>query len=97
MAVSPSPKRKPTKAEINQADPNEAKIQAMIEKGGSPIKAVKETRKNKKETTTISLRLPPELLNQIDANREEKPFKVSRNNWILEAITTRLKDDSEAR
>lgn len=42
-----------------------------------------------------SLRLPQYLLDQIDASRGKRTGKVSRNNWIWEAIEDKLEREEE--
>lgn len=38
----------------------------------------------------INLRLPEEILTAIDEARSHRPGKVSRNTWIMEAISEKL-------
>lgn len=41
----------------------------------------------------MNLRLPPELLEAIDACRANRPGKVSRNTWIAEAIEAKMQQE----
>ena len=50
--------------------------------------------------TSVTLRLPKELLAKIDAIRSAQPVSVSRNIWIAEAVVRRVeaeKPDEEKR
>lgn len=46
------------------------------------------------ERTTVTLRLPKDLIDKIDELRAEKPFGVPRNTWIAEAVVMRVQLDS---
>lgn len=43
-----------------------------------------------KEEIRFTLRIPQKLINKIDKNRKKRVGNVSRNQWILDAITVYL-------
>jgi hypothetical protein len=42
-----------------------------------------------------TLRLPPELWAAIDGARDKRPGNVSRNTWVVEAITEKLAKEQQ--
>lgn len=46
------------------------------------------------EEVRFTLRAPRFLFSKIDASRRGRPGHVSRNTWILEAITEKLQRES---
>jgi hypothetical protein len=42
-----------------------------------------------------TLRLPPELWAAIDGARDKRPGNVSRNTWLVEAITEKLAKEQQ--
>lgn len=48
---------------------------------------------NRLERTTVTLRLPKELLARIDEIRAAHPLAVPRNTWISEAVVQRVKEE----
>lgn len=44
-----------------------------------------------KELTRFTLRIPKEMVDEIDKQRKNRVGSVSRNNWILEAIAEKIK------
>ncbi len=42
--------------------------------------------KNPDKKQGVLLRIPQEFLDKIDADIAQRPFKISRHSWILEAI-----------
>lgn len=53
----------------------------------TPMKAA---HKDLRSTERFTLRLPPEVLEAIDAECSCRAGNVSRNTWITEAVTERL-------
>jgi len=49
-----------------------------------------------RELDRINLRLSPETFEAIDASRNARPCRLSRNTWIAEAIEQRLLRDAAA-
>ena len=74
--------RKPTKA-------TEKDITALINKGGSTTTE----KENKKTEQPIVLRIPSELLEQIDKEVSAKKIKIPRHQWLLQAIIEKLEKD----
>lgn len=64
-------------------------VDALINRGGSPGGAPPEEAPGK-AASTILLRLPPELLEQVDTALKARPVKLPRHTWILEAIHEKL-------
>ena len=80
MAITGKPHR--------TADPA-VDVDALINRGGSPGGAPQEEAPGK-TSSTILLRLPPGLLEQVDAVLKARPVKLPRHTWILEAIHEKL-------
>lgn len=87
MALS----RKKTKPKVSEAE-----IEEIINKGGSTggdKKIVTPAQRKKKQSTSyVQLRLPADLLDQIDSVREDR-IGISRHAWILEAIQEKIAKD----
>lgn len=85
MAISRKPK-------AQQNEPGSVDIAALIAKGGSVAQtdttAVPES--TGKENSSFTLRVPSDLLQTLDQHRLSQPYKVPRQQWILEAIVQRL-------
>jgi len=47
---------------------------------------------NSEEYQSVLLRIPKTLLVKIEESMQDRPIKVPRNTWILEAIYRYLKD-----
>ena len=47
-------------------------------------------------TTPIVLRLPTELLEQVDSLLKHRPVRLPRHTWILEAVYEKMKRESAA-
>ena len=76
--------RKP-KASIDIKSAAAVDINALIRKGGS-VAGEKEEGK----PTPILLRLPSEVLSQVDTALKSRRIKTPRHTWILEAIVEKL-------
>ncbi len=70
-------------------------VEALINKGGS-TPAREAAAKSHTGTTPIVLRLPTELLDQVDSLLKARPVRLPRHTWILEAVYEKLKRESEA-
>jgi hypothetical protein len=82
MAITRKPKTQPT--------PTAPKVDvdALINKGGSVTRlAAAET---DKKQVYVQLRLPKELVDQIDESLSGRPIKTPRHTWFLEAIHEKL-------
>lgn len=75
-----------------QSKVSEKTIAAVIEKGGS-VPAEK-TGKNKNEQT-VNIRLPENILNEIDGLVSSRRVKISRHTWLMEAIVEKLDRESQ--
>ena len=76
--------RKPKAASPNVS---EVDVEALINKGGSTAQQVPQ---RGSKTAPIVLRLPAEMLEQIDAAVRSRPVKTPRHTWILEAVYEKL-------
>ncbi len=83
MPIARKPKSKPVVSE--------KVISAVIEKGGSVS-----TEKNNpgKTEQTVNIRLPEDILSEIDQSVSFRRIKISRHTWLMEAIIEKL--DREA-
>ena len=82
MAIARKPKA--------QSQPD-AEVEALIRKGGS-VARQEPSRPKKRNLTPVLLRLPPDLVEQIDARLASRLIKIPRTQWILEAIHEKLGD-----
>ena len=78
--------------------PTEAEIDAVINRGGSPIPTVEEA--DSKTLRHVSARLTDEIIRQIDTLRASRPRKmgspkmgISLRDWIIEAVIEKLERD----
>ena len=55
-------------------------------------KPKREQEKKGQEVQNIILRVPIEMLERIEKAIEERPVKIPRNTWFLEAASQYLKD-----
>lgn len=79
MAIS----RKPKATEKTQKEPD---INALINKGGSTA----ETSIKKEEGKPVLVRVPSDMLKQIDEIVSSKKIKIPRHTWLLEAVFEKL-------
>ena len=92
MAISRKPK--PSSAETPPVD-----VDALINKGGSVSGDRPKSSANKekeKAASPVILRVPNNLLEQIDRVLEARPIKTPRHTWLLEAILEKLEKDAES-
>lgn len=78
--------------------PSEDAIKQFIEGGGSePIaEAEKPTTKKKKKQQAVTLRIPGNLLEQVDALVAERALPTTRHQWLLEAIAAQVKREAQS-
>lgn len=76
---------------------SEAKVQALIEKGGSAAQRSKKEKKQSKEVVPISLRLPRKFSERIEAVLEKRALKIPRHTWLLEAVIEKLEREEEGK
>ena len=75
--------------------PKEKDLETFIAKGGSEPVETKEKKEQEKTVQSLKLRIPTELLEEIDqlvASRRPSP---SRHQWILEALYEKVEKDGE--
>lgn len=63
------------------------KEEDFIHEGGKPSQT-------QIEEVRFTLRIPAKLMDLLDESRSKRVGKVSKNNWILEAIQMRLEEES---
>lgn len=94
------PKAVSQRPQIQDGDRSDASdIAALVSAGGSSAtteaerkERARQKRQEKKATEpTVNVRVPIQLLEQLDELRGERVGKVSRNTWILEAIEDKIK------
>jgi hypothetical protein len=76
-------KKKAIKPPINDSD-----IERVIKRGGNV--SVDEANQNETAEMRFTLRIPTKLISIIDEERKKRIGTVSRNQWILEAISKNL-------
>ena len=81
--------RKPRPASTPQID-----VEALINKGGSPPSEA--NGKAQEATVPVILRLPGEMLEQIDASVKARPIRTPRHTWLLEAVYEKLGRERQA-
>jgi predicted HicB family RNase H-like nuclease len=72
---------------IKSVKSNEQSVDDIINRGG---KTTVETEAVVDDEIRFTLRIPRTLIQSIDKNRKERVGNVSRNQWILEAISEYL-------
>lgn len=80
--------RKATKQKTQSVD-----IDALIEKGGSH--AGDQVAESLDDVQKITVRLPKDLVRQIDEAIHSRPISISRNQWLAEAAYAALKGRGE--
>lgn len=81
MAISRKPK--PAASDSAAVD-----IEALIHKGGSV--AGEGSPQAGHKLMKVMLRLPPQMLEKVDAAVEARPLPTARTTWIMEAIVEKL-------
>ena len=82
MAISKKPK---------QSKPSQKDIDAFIDKGGdTPVK------EKKRAIVPVQLRMPSEMLAEVDTVIESRPYKQSRHTWLLEAVFEKIEREKQA-
>jgi hypothetical protein len=90
MAISRKPSRSaPT------STPDEQKIQELISRGGSEPTTTSPPDSTAKTSTPILLRIPADIMEQLDATLKARPVRLPRHTWILEAIHEKLTRDRQ--
>jgi hypothetical protein len=98
------PKAVTQRPQIQDDDRGDASdIAALVKAGGSSAtteaerkELARQKRQEKKVTEpTVNVRVPIQLLAQLDELRGERVGMVSRNTWILEAIEDKIKREKQ--
>jgi hypothetical protein len=84
MAVTRKPKDEHTPEGPLQDDPA---FQHYLRKGGSAAKPQQATPKD----VRFTLHIPGPLCQVLDQLREARPLKISRHQWVLEAILEKIR------
>lgn len=84
MAISRKPKQS------SSAVAKHVDVDALIKKGGSV--AVKNG--EEKSTVPVILRVPEDILEQVDASVLARRIKTPRHTWLLEAVLEKLERES---
>jgi hypothetical protein len=82
----------------------DSEISALVNAGGSSAtteaekkEIARQKRQAKKQIEpVVNVRVPIELLTQLDMLRGRRVGKISRNTWILEAIEDKIERETEA-
>ena len=80
MAISRKPKPAPEGTNVD--------IDALIHKGGSV--AGQGASNSKQKLVPVMLRLPPVMLEKVDASVQARVVPTARTTWIMEAIAEKL-------
>ena len=62
----------------------------------TPQRTTSEQSRRKEKPAPLLLRIPPDILNQVDTAVEARPLKTPRHTWILEAILEKLRREDGA-
>jgi hypothetical protein len=83
MAVT----RKPTDEQMPHASlPDDPAFQQYLHKGGSAAKSQQAPPKE----VRFTLHIPGPLCQDLDQVRQARPIKISRHQWVLEAILEKI-------
>jgi hypothetical protein len=83
MAVTRKPKDEQAPQGPLQDDPA---FQQYLQKGGSAAKSQQETPKD----VRFTLQIPGPMCQDLDQLRQARPIKISRHQWVLEAILEKI-------
>jgi hypothetical protein len=87
MPVTRKPKNEKSPEGPLQDDPA---FQQYLRQGGSAAKPQQETPKD----VRFTLHIPGGLCQELDRLRETRPLKISRHQWVLEAILEKTQRES---
>jgi hypothetical protein len=87
MAVTRKPQDDQAPQGPLQDDPA---FQQYLSKGGSAAKPQQESPK----AVRFTLQIPGPLCQDLDQLREARPLKISRHQWVLEAILEKIQRES---
>ena len=87
MAVTRKPKDEHVPVDELQDDPA---FQQYLRKGGSAAKSPQKVPKD----IRFTLHIPGSLCQELDQLRDARPLKISRHQWVLEAILEKIQRES---
>ena len=93
MAITPKPKPKNSLPVDSGVD-----VDALINRGGSVAghpSSGRPVKTGEDDVMLVQLRLLPTLVERIDAVVKARLIKIPRHTWLLEAVTEKLKRESE--
>jgi hypothetical protein len=91
MAVTRKPKDVQTSQEALPEDPA---FQEYLHKGGSAAKTHAEAAPPAPKDVKFTLHIPGSLCRELDDRRGARPLKISRHQWVLEAILEKIQRES---
>jgi len=84
--------KKPKRKQLSETD-----IDKLISKGGdvpkpetSQVEPTTRTKRKAKKKVSVQLRLPQNLIDQIDDILDNRIVNISRHTWFLEAIESKI-------
>ena len=89
MPVTRKPKDEPALQRALSEDPE---FQQYLSKGGSAAKTLPEAPKD----VRFTLHIPGPLCQELDRLREARPLKISRHQWVLEAILEKIQREGSS-
>lgn len=69
---------------------SEPEIEALIARGGGVAAAASATAAAPARTTNVVLRLPPGMVERVDAAVSRRSLRIPRHTWLLEAVLEKL-------
>jgi hypothetical protein len=87
MSVTRKPQDEPALQGVVPEDPA---FQHYLSKGGSAAQTQQEAPKD----VRFTLQIPGPLCHEVDRLREGRPLKISRHQWVLEAILEKMQRES---
>ena len=81
-----------TPAQTERLARDEREIEALISRGGMPAPVAGHQAEQVDIEVKFTLRLAKPMMDQIDTAIRMRPGKVSRNQWIIEAIAKSLRE-----
>jgi hypothetical protein len=74
--------------------PEDQAFQEYLSKGGSAAKTQAEAPPSAPKDVKFTLHIPGALCQELDALRGVRPLKISRHQWVLEAILDKIQRES---
>lgn len=87
MAITRKPKNIP--AMVEPVD-----VEELINKGGSIARPTTTTKSAEARGKQVIVRVPEQLLKQIDKNVKTRVIRIPRHTWLIEAIMEKLERES---